>query len=205
MYDQVTTRLWRGGLTALLLLAGIALAGGCDVAPGESTVEARDAHAEGAHAEHKHEPASEAPDKKEIAAKPVEEAAVPDVADAETEPAEREGEAKPAAPAAPVAITDAGFAEAIASGVVLVDFWAPWCSWCRRLAPTIDKLAADYDGKALVAKLNTDENRGSPGRYGVRGLPTVVVFKDGKEFAKLVGFRPEKDLRAVLDAALKAE
>ena len=204
MYDQVTTRLWRppsprlrwtsalrsfseggrGGLTAFLLLAGLALAGGCDVAPGEATVEAPDAHIEGAHAGHGHEPATAVPEKKETAAEPVE---------------------KKAIPAGPVAITDAGFAEAIGSGVVLVDFWAPWCSWCRRLAPVIDKLAADYDGRAVVAKLNTDENRDSPARYGVRGLPTVVVFRDGKEFARLAGYRPEKDLRAVLDKALKAE
>ncbi|MHC4505319.1 MAG: thioredoxin, partial [Planctomycetota bacterium] len=210
MYEQVTTRLWRGGPTALLLLAGLALAGGCDLGPGEATVEARDTHAEGAHAGHRHEPATAVPEEKETAPKPVEKeaAAAPQVASAEPEPAERAGEAEPAAPekkappAEPVAITDSGFTEAIASGVVLVDFWAPWCSWCRRLAPIIDKLAADYDGKAVVATLNTDENRSSPASYGVRGLPTVIVFKDGKEFAKLVGFRPEKDLRAVLDAAL---
>ena len=182
------------------------------MAPGEATVEARDTHAEGAHAEHKHEPATAIPEKPSAlapdespvvtAAEPVEkEAAAP----AGAQPSEAAAPEKEAPPAGPVAITDAGFAEAIASGVVLVDFWAPWCSWCRRLAPVIDKLAADYGGKAVVAKLNTDENRGSPARYGVRGLPTVVVFKDGKEFAKLVGFRPEKDLRAVLDAALKAD
>ena len=213
MYERRISRFWRGGLTALLLLAGLALAGGCEVAPGEATVEARDTHAEGAHAEHRHEPATAASEEKETAAEPVQkkEATAPEIADAEPEPAERESEAKPAAPekkaapAEPVAITDAGFAEAIASGVVLVDFWAPWCVWCRRLAPTIKKLAADYDGRAVVATLNTEENRGSPGRYGVRGLPTVVVFKDGREFAKLVGFRPEKDLRAVLDKALKAD
>jgi thioredoxin 1 len=211
MYERTINRLWRGGLTALLLLAGLALVGGCDLGPGEATVEARDTHAEGGHAGHRHEPATAVPADKKIAAKPVEKEAAPEVTSAELEPAEREVKAKPAAPekkatpAEPVAITDAGFSEAIASGVVLVNFWAPWCAWCRRLAPTIDKLAADYDGKAVVAKINTDENRGSPGRYGVRGLPTVIVFKDGKEFAKLVGFRPEKDLRAVLDAALKAD
>jgi thioredoxin 1 len=154
------------------------------VVPGGTTVEAPHAHAEGTHAEHRHEPATAVPEKEEPVPEPVE---------------------KEATPAEPVAITDSGFAEAISSGVVLVDFWAPWCAWCRRLAPTIKKLAADYDGRAVVATLNTDENRGSPGRYGVRGLPTVVVFKDGKEFARLVGFRPEKDLRAVLDEALKTD
>ena len=203
MYEQTITRLWRGGPTALLLLAGIALAGGCDVVPGEATVEARDAHAEGARAGHRHEPATAVPEQKETAPEPVDkkEATVPTAA----QHSEAVAPEKETPPAEPVAITDAGFAEAIASGVVLVDFWAPWCSWCRRLAPVIDKLAADYDGRAVVAKLNTDENRSSPGMYGVRGLPTVVVFKDGKEFAKLVGFRPEKDLRAVLDAALKGD
>ncbi len=202
MYERSINRFWRGGLTALLLLAGLALVGGCGVAPGESTVEARDTHAEGAHAEHKHEPATAVPEERETAPERVEKVVAAPVA---AQPSEAATPEKEATPAGPVAITDSGFAEAIASGIVLVDFWAPWCSWCRRLAPVIDKLAADYHGKAVVAKLNTDENRGSPGRYGVRGLPTVVVFKDGKEFAKLVGYRPEKDLRAVLDAALKAD
>lgn len=188
MYERRINRFWRGGLTALLLLAGLALAGGCDVAPGEATAEAPDAHAEGAHGEHRDEPATAVSEKKETAGSRV------------AAPVEKQ-----TTPAGPVAITDAGFTEAIGSGVVLVDFWAPWCSWCRRLAPTIDKLAADYNGRAVVAKLNTEENRNWPARLGVRGLPTVVVFKGGREFARLEGFRPEKDLRAVLDKALKAD
>jgi thioredoxin 1 len=109
------------------------------------------------------------------------------------------------APAEPVVLTDASFRELTNEGVVLAYFWAPWCPWCRRLAPIIDKLAAEYAGKAVVAKLNTDENPETPARYAVRGLPTVIVLRDGEPVAKLEGFRPEEYLRRALDAALGGE
>jgi thioredoxin 1 len=105
----------------------------------------------------------------------------------------------------PLTLTDANFRRLTDEGVVLVDFWAPWCPWCRRLAPIIDKLAAEYAGKAVVAKLNTDENPETPARYAVRGLPTVIVLREGRLVAKLEGFRPEKRLRSALDAALAAK
>ena len=102
----------------------------------------------------------------------------------------------------PVTLTDKNINEGTSTGVVLVDFWAPWCSWCRRLAPTIDKLARDYDGKAVIAKLNTDDYPRIAGRYGIRGLPTMLLFKDGKRIQRLEGFRPETVIRKVIDEAL---
>src|SRR5262245_16367530 len=70
---------------------------------------------------------------------------------------------------------------------VMVDFWAPWCRPCVSLKPTIEKLAADYDGKVKIGKFNTDENQDIPIRFHISSIPTVLVFKDGKEVDRLVG------------------
>jgi thioredoxin 1 len=87
---------------------------------------------------------------------------------------------------------------------VLVDFWAPWCGPCRRFAPTIDALAAEYNGRAKVAKLNTDEAQGIARRYEIRTIPSIIVFNRGKLVQKFVGTTPKTQLAAALDGALAA-
>jgi len=81
---------------------------------------------------------------------------------------------------------------------VVVDFWAPWCSPCRMLAPTIEKLAGEYEGKVKVGKFNTDENQETPGSLRISAIPTVLVFKDGREVDRLVGVNPETKFKASL-------
>lgn len=82
---------------------------------------------------------------------------------------------------------------------VLVDFWAEWCGPCRAIAPTLDKLAEEYQGKITVAKLNVDNNPNTPGRYGVRGIPSLILFKDGNVVASKVGAMSESQLKAFID------
>ena len=96
-------------------------------------------------------------------------------------------------------LTDGNFDEAIKQGVVLVDLWAEWCGPCRRLGPTVDALASEYDGRATVAKLNIDENPSVPSRFGVMGIPTLLVFKDGQLADTLVGLRPKEEIASTLD------
>ncbi len=91
---------------------------------------------------------------------------------------------------AAVTITDQNFEEEVlkSSLPVLVDFWAPWCGPCQAAGPVIDGLAGEYEGKVKIGKINIDENKGQPAKYGVMSIPTVVVFKDGKEVGRKVGF-----------------
>jgi len=74
---------------------------------------------------------------------------------------------------------------------VLVDFWADWCGPCRMLAPTVESVAEKYRGKAKIVKLNVDENEGSSSNYGVKGIPTLILFRDGKEAERVVGVHPK--------------
>ncbi|MBU0505425.1 MAG: thioredoxin [bacterium] len=100
--------------------------------------------------------------------------------------------------------TDANFEnDVLKSDVpVLVDFWAVWCGPCRALAPVIDELAEENQGKAKICKVNTDENPNTPSNYGVRGIPTVIVFKGGEVFEQSVGVVSKTNLQAMLDKAM---
>jgi thioredoxin 1 len=103
----------------------------------------------------------------------------------------------------PVEIDEAGFGEFVQAGVpVLVDFWAPWCGPCRMVAPVVDELADEYDGKVNFGKVNVDDNPKIASQYGVMGIPTLIVFKDGKPLANIVGFRPKDELKKSLDEAI---
>jgi thioredoxin 1 len=104
----------------------------------------------------------------------------------------------------PLHVTDATFQKDVLESTlpVLVDFWAPWCGPCRMLAPTIEELAKDYDGRAVVAKMNTDENGETPGKYNIMGIPTMILFNGGEEVERLVGVRPKKAIAEKLDALL---
>ena len=85
---------------------------------------------------------------------------------------------------------------------VLVDFWASWCMPCRMLAPTIEKLAEENQGKLKVCKLNTDENQNIAAQYGIQGIPTLIIFKEGKEIGRTVGALPKEKLQEKLDPIL---
>ena len=100
-------------------------------------------------------------------------------------------------------VTDATFeAEVLQSSVpVLLDFWAPWCGPCKMIAPILDQLAEEYHGKVKIAKMNVDENQGVPAQFGIRGIPTMIVFKDGKNVANKVGALAKPQLEAFLNAS----
>ena len=106
--------------------------------------------------------------------------------------------------ASPTDTTDATFDTDVlqADTPVLVDFWAPWCGPCRMVAPVVEELSDDYDGRVKFVKLNTDENPVVAGKYGIRSIPTLLVFKGGEPVGQIVGFRPKSDLAKRLDEAL---
>ncbi len=85
---------------------------------------------------------------------------------------------------------------------VLVDFWASWCAPCRSVAPIVDALAEAYEGKIKVGKVNVDENPAIPARYGIRGIPTIMLFKEGKLIDQVVGAVPKTQLEALINKAL---
>jgi thioredoxin 1 len=100
------------------------------------------------------------------------------------------------------AVTDANFQndviEASKSQPVIVDFWAEWCGPCRALSPTVDEIAREHSGKLKVVKMNVDENMNTPGKYSIRGIPTLLVFKGGQVADQIVGAVPKDHIEKVL-------
>ncbi len=101
-------------------------------------------------------------------------------------------------------VTDKNFASEVLQSTlpVLVDFWATWCGPCRAISPIVEELAKEYSGKVKITKLNVDENPATPSQYGVRGIPTLILFKGGKVLNQIVGSVPKARLKAMIDQAL---
>ena len=99
-------------------------------------------------------------------------------------------------------INDASFVDTVSQGVTLVDFWAEWCMPCRMQAPIMDKLAGKLEGKATVGKVNVDENPETASKFGITGIPTSILFKDGAEAQRFVGVQSEEVSRKAIEDQL---
>lgn len=101
-------------------------------------------------------------------------------------------------------VTDKNFSsEVLQSSIpVLVDFWATWCGPCRAISPIVEELAKEYSGKVKITKMNVDENPATPSQYGVRGIPTLILFKEGNVLEQIVGSVSKSRLKAMIDKAL---
>ncbi len=99
-------------------------------------------------------------------------------------------------------LNDNNFNEVIKSGVTLVDFWATWCGPCKMLAPTIEELSKDYDGKCTIAKVDVDECPELARSFGIMSIPTVIIFKDGEIVDKMIGYRLKREFVEVLEKYL---
>ena len=103
-------------------------------------------------------------------------------------------------------VTDASFVDDVLNqkGVVVVDFWAPWCGPCRAVGPIIDELAKEYEGKVRVVKMNVDENPATPTKFGIRAIPTLVVFKNGETVEQITGAVTKVAMKELLDSKVLA-
>jgi thioredoxin 1 len=97
-----------------------------------------------------------------------------------------------------VDVTDSSFDSEIASGTVLVDFWAPWCGPCKMIAPVLEELDKEIGDSVKIAKLNVDDNPDTASRFGVMSIPTLILFKDGQPVDKVVGFQPKDSLKSLV-------
>jgi thioredoxin 1 len=103
-----------------------------------------------------------------------------------------------------VELTDASFDQTVHNSdvPVLVDFWAPWCGPCKMIAPIVQEIAAEYEGKAKICKLNTDDSRDSAMEFGISAIPTLILFKDGQVEKKWVGLTSKKNIASAIDELL---
>ena len=104
--------------------------------------------------------------------------------------------------AAPVSLDDSNFSSTISKGVVLVDFYADWCGPCRAIAPVIDQLSIDFQGKATIAKVNIDKAKGTTSSFNISSIPIIILFKDGKELKRLVGPSDKQTLKQLISGSL---
>ena len=106
---------------------------------------------------------------------------------------------------AEVELTDENFKSEVLDSKqpVLVDFWAEWCGPCKMVGPIVEKLAKEYSGQVKVGKLNVDDNSETPQKYGIQGIPTLILFKNGEIVNQMVGLQPEDKLKSAIDSALR--
>ena len=104
----------------------------------------------------------------------------------------------------PIAVTDSSFDQIVlqAETPVLVDFWAPWCRPCLMVAPVLDELAGEYDGRLSIVRMDVDQNPKTAAKYSIMSIPTLLIFKQGNPVSHIVGFRPKAELKRSLDVAL---